>query len=74
MLLGVEPNGPAASAGLLMGDILLHAGNSVITDADTLANALDAANVGQTVGFKVLRAGAVQDIQVRIGERPRKGK
>lgn len=74
MLLGVEPNGPAASAGLIMGDILLHAGNSVISDADTLADALDSASIGQPLSFRVLRAGAIQEIQVRIGERPRKGK
>ena len=74
MLLGVEPNGPAASAGLIMGDILLKTGNSVISDAETLADALDSASIGQALSFRVLRAGAIQEVQVRIGERPRKGK
>jgi S1-C subfamily serine protease len=74
MLLGIEPNGPAASAGLIMGDILLQAGSSVISDAETLAALLDNATIGETLSFRVLRAGTVQEVTVRIGERPRKGK
>jgi S1-C subfamily serine protease len=74
MLLGVEPNGPAASAGLIMGDILLQTGNSVISDAETLADALDSASIGQALSFRVLRAGVIQEVNVRVGERPRKGK
>jgi S1-C subfamily serine protease len=74
MLLGVEPNGPAASAGLIMGDILLQAGAHVIADAETLAAALDNATIGESLSFRVLRAGAIQEVKVRIGERPRKGK
>jgi S1-C subfamily serine protease len=74
MLLGVEPNGPAASGGLIMGDILLQAGNNVISDAEALAETLDSASIGQELNFRVLRAGAIQEVLVRIGERPRKGK
>ena len=74
MLLGIEPNGPAASAGLLMGDILLQAGSSVISDAETLATLLDHATIGESLNFRVLRAGTVQEVKVRVGERPRKGK
>jgi S1-C subfamily serine protease len=72
MLLGVEPNGPAASAGLGMGDILLQAGASVVTDAETLAELLDNAAIGESLRFRVLRAGTIQEVTVRIGERPRK--
>jgi len=74
MLLGLEPSGPAASAGLIMGDILLQTGTSVVSDAETLADALDRASIGENVSFRVLRAGAILEVQVRIGERPRKGK
>ena len=61
MLLGIEPNGPAASAGLIMGDILLQAGSSVISDAETLAALLDNATIGETLSFRVLRAGTNPD-------------
>jgi S1-C subfamily serine protease len=74
MLLGIEPNGPAASAGLLMGDILLQAGSSVISDAETLATLLDHATIGESLNLRVLRAGTVLEVKVRVGERPRKGK
>jgi serine protease Do len=74
MLLGTEPNGPAGAAGLIMGDILLQAGSSVISDAETLAELLDTASIGENLNFRVLRAGNIQDVKVRIGERPRKGK
>jgi S1-C subfamily serine protease len=74
MLLGVEPNGPAASAGLGLGDILLQAGSSVISDAETLAELLDGATIGESLNFRVLRAGTIHEVKVRIGERPRKGK
>lgn len=74
MLLGMEPNGPAASAGLILGDILLQAGSSVISDAETLASLLDNASIGESLNFRVLRAGVVLEVKVRIGERPRKGK
>jgi S1-C subfamily serine protease len=74
MLLGVEPNGPAASAGLIMGDILLQAGSSVISDAETLAELLEKAGIGENLSFRVLRAGNVQEVIVRVAERPRRGK
>ena len=74
MLLGIEPNGPAALAGLIMGDILLQAGSSVISDAETLATLLDHATIGESLNLRVLRAGTVLEVKVRVGERPRKGK
>jgi S1-C subfamily serine protease len=74
MLLGIEPNGPAASAGLILGDVLLEAGGRDISDPETLAAVLDNATIGESLNFRVLRAGAVQEVKVTIGERPRKGK
>jgi S1-C subfamily serine protease len=57
-----------------MGDILLQAGSSVISDAETLATLLDHATIGESLNFRVLRAGTVLEVKVRVGERPRKGK
>lgn len=73
MILGVEPNGPAA-AGLILGDMLLQAGSRILSDPETLAEALDAATVGENLDFRVLRGGAVQEVKIRIGERPRRRK
>ena len=74
MILGVEQNGPAGAAGIILGDMLLQAGNRVLTDPETLADALDNAAIGETLDFRVLRGGALQDVKVRIGERPRRGR
>jgi S1-C subfamily serine protease len=74
MLLGIEPNGPAAAAGLILGDVLLEAGEREISDPETLAGVLDNATIGENLSFRVLRAGAVHEVNVRIGERPRKAK
>ena len=72
MLLELEPDGPAASAGLILGDVLLAAGGETLTDPDVLADVLDRTGAGQTLEFRVLRGGAVIPVQVRIGERPRR--
>ena len=74
MLLGLEPDGPGAAGGLMMGDVLLSASGEALKDPETLAEALDGTTVGDTLNIRVLRGGAVQELQVRVGERPRRGK
>jgi S1-C subfamily serine protease len=70
MLLGIEPDGPAATGGLILGDVLVSADGHSLAQPDALADLLERTPAGQTVQFKVLRAGVLQDLEVRIGERP----
>ncbi len=70
MLLGIEPEGPAAAAGLILGDVLVAAGTQTLAGPEALADFLHRTPAGQTVAFQVLRAGVLQQIDVRIGERP----
>ncbi len=70
MLLGIEPEGPAAVSGLILGDVLVAAGGHSLARPEALAELLERTPAGQTVKFQVLRAGVVQDLDVRIGERP----
>lgn len=70
MLLGVEPQGPGAVGGLVMGDVLVAGGAQPLAQPEALADLLERTPAGQVVRFKVLRAGAVQELDVRIGERP----
>jgi serine protease Do len=72
MLLGIEPDGPAAASGLILGDVLVSAGSQSLAEPEALADLLERTAPGQIVTFKVLRAGVVQDRDVRIGERPSK--
>jgi S1-C subfamily serine protease len=74
MLLGIEPNGPAAVGGLILGDVLLAADGRALVQPESLAEVLESIPVGQTVKFRVLRAGAVQELDIRIGERPSRRK
>jgi S1-C subfamily serine protease len=69
MLLGIEPEGPAAVSGLLLGDVLVAAGGHSLAGPEALAELLER-TPGQTVKFQVLRAGVIQDLDIRIGERP----
>jgi serine protease Do len=70
MLLGIEPDGPAAVGGLIMGDVLVSGDGQSLAQPEALADLLERTPAGQIVKFKALRAGALQDLDVRIGERP----
>ena len=67
MLIGVDPEGPAAAGGLLLGDVLVE-----FARPEALSEFLERTPAGQTVTFKVLRAGVLQELEVRVGERPRR--
>jgi serine protease Do len=70
MLLGTEPEGPAAVAGLILGDVLVSAGGQPLPGPEALTDLLERTSAGQSVTFQVLRAGQVHSVDVRIGERP----
>lgn len=74
MLLGLEPDGPAALGGLILGDVLLAAGDQTLSGPGTLADVLDGTAAGDTLNFRVLRAGTVQELKIRAGERSKRGK
>ena len=56
-MLSVQPDSPAARAGLLLGDVLLRAGDDALTHPGTLVPSLDADHVGRELTLRVLRAG-----------------
>jgi serine protease Do len=70
MLVGIEPDGPAAAGGLILGDVLVAADGHSLAGSEALSDFLERTPAGQTVKFQILRAGALQDLDVRIGERP----
>jgi serine protease Do len=72
MLLGIEPEGPGAAGGLILGDVLVAGDAQPLAQPEALAEFLERTPAGQVVKFKLLRAGAIQDLDVRIGERPRR--
>jgi S1-C subfamily serine protease len=72
IVVAVQPSSPAASAGLLMGDIVVSLGGTNITDPSDLASVLRPDQVGQDMTVSVLRGGEPRDIRITIGERPRR--
>lgn len=71
IVVGLEPEGPAAQAGLVVGDIITTWDGEAVTSVGSISGRLGTDVVGQTVKLGVLRGGTAIDIDVTIGERPR---
>lgn len=69
IVLSVAPASPAARAGLLLGDVLLRAGDEPLTHPGALLPALDADRIGQELSLRLQRAGEARDVAVVVGER-----
>ena len=69
IVLSVQPGSPAARAGILMGDVLLRAGDDVLTHPGALLPALDADRVGRELSLRLLRAGEPRSVTLVVGER-----
>jgi S1-C subfamily serine protease len=70
LVVGVTPQGPAASAGILIGDVLLTVDGRAIGSTDDLLGLLTGDRVGRAVPVTALRGGAGRELSVTIGERP----
>ena len=68
-MVGVTPDGPADSSGVLVGDVILDLDNQPVGSADDLLNLLTSDRVGRDVPLRVLRGGALSEITVTIRER-----
>jgi S1-C subfamily serine protease len=69
IVLSVQPDSPAARAGLLVGDVLLRAGEDRLTHPAALMPALDEDRVGHELRLRILRAGEERDVTIVVGER-----
>jgi S1-C subfamily serine protease len=68
----VEPDSPAARAGIVLGDALLSFGGDTLQDPGELLALLAEDRIGDAVAMKLLRAGEVREISITIGVRPRR--
>jgi serine protease Do len=66
----ISPDSPAASAGLLVGDVILHYDDQTPSDDRALLRAIARSNIGRTVPVTILRAGHEQTMQVTPGVSP----
>lgn len=74
IVLSVEPDGPAAKAGWMVGDILVAFDGAPVRDTDDVQTALRPENVGRRLLASVMRGGASVELWVTVGERPAAGR
>jgi len=72
IVLSLEPDGPSAKAGVLIGDILVSLGGTAVSDTEEIQVAMEGHAVGQAVEAGVLRGGVSRKIAITVGERPRR--
>ncbi|WP_428541856.1 S1C family serine protease [Rhodopila sp.] len=70
MVVSLAGGGPAETAGILPGDIVLDIDGGALDRPRALSALLNADRIGQTATLRVLRAGAVQAISLTIAARP----
>jgi serine protease Do len=68
LVTGIESDGPAARAGLLVGDVLLAAAGKPVVDGEALLDVLAQSATERNVQLHVMRRGAVQTVDVDLGE------
>jgi S1-C subfamily serine protease len=69
IVISVTGDGPAALAGVLMGDILVALDGTALGGTPGLAELLGPERVGKQVELRLIRAGVVQSLNVTVGER-----
>jgi S1-C subfamily serine protease len=69
LLAQIEPDSPAAQAGLLPGDVVVKLDGVDINGVDDLIRALDRDRIGRTFEMDVLRMGRLRAIDIRPIER-----
>ena len=72
IVLSLEPEGPAAKSGVLIGDILVSLGGTAVADTDDIQSVLESHAVGHAVQTGLLRGGASRQLSITVGERPRR--
>ena len=71
IIVGVEPDSPAAAANLLFGDLILSIAGQPIENGIDLKIALSRVPLGSVVGIHVYRAGATLATTIVVRERGR---
>jgi S1-C subfamily serine protease len=68
LVAGVDPRGPAASAGIKSGDLIVTVNKTAVANTDDLATALAELKPGMTIPVVVMRNGKKLTFHVKLGE------
>jgi S1-C subfamily serine protease len=69
LLAQIEPDGPAAQAGLLPGDVVIKLDGVEVNGVDDLIRALDRDRIDRTLEIDVLRMGRLRSVEIHPIER-----
>ena len=72
LVVNVMTDGPAAAAGVMVGDVIVSLNRTPMDSPEQLMDLLMTIGAGQAVQAQVLRGAALQDISMTTVERPRK--
>jgi S1-C subfamily serine protease len=70
LVVSLDPSGPSARAGLLVGDIVTTWSGKPIDRVREVFRLLGPESIGSTVALGLLRGGSPTELPVVIGERP----
>lgn len=71
VILSVEPDAPAALAGLMLGDVIVSIDGHPLEHPDQVLEILAGDVVGRTLGVEFVRGGRLERVDLLVGERPR---
>jgi S1-C subfamily serine protease len=67
----IKSDGPAAAAGVLLGDVIIGIGGNPVAEPEDVLKVLSGDTAGRTLSLEVVRGGRLEAVEVLIGERPR---
>ncbi|HET7341271.1 MAG TPA: PDZ domain-containing protein, partial [Methylomirabilota bacterium] len=70
LVVNVRGDSPAATAGMIIGDIILSIEGVAIAEPEDLVAALRPERVGEAVAVRIVRGGEPREMRVTVGERP----
>jgi S1-C subfamily serine protease len=70
LVVSIDPAGPAARSGLLVGDIITAWNARPVAQVREVMRLLGPDSVGASVDLQLLRGGAAADLKLTLGERP----
>ena len=69
LVVGITSSGPAESAGVNVGDLILEVDGKPVASSDELLDRLAGRKAGETIVLNTLRGGAAREASIVIGER-----
>ena len=70
LVVGITPSGPAESAGINVGDLIVAVDGKPISSSEELLDQLSGRKAGETITVATLRGGNARDVSITVGAKP----